>query len=134
MLTMKTTVRFMSLAVSVVVAHAAAAIECVDISGETARHSVVAAGTTTLYNGHPSTILMPDGRTMFCFWPINHAGRGGPAARSDDDGRTWRRIDGLMPKEINRYIECPMAHRLVDPQGRARPLCPPFYSNTKSKG
>ena len=95
-------------------------IEVVDISGEAARQSVVAAGTPTFYNGHPSTVLLPDGRTLFCFWPINHGGRGGPAARSDDGGRSWVRIDDLMPKEIGRYVECPMAHRLVDKEGRAR--------------
>ena len=106
--------------VAVALSFAGFAIDTVDISGETWRQSVVAAGTPTFYNGHPSTILLPNGRTMFCFWPINHGGHGGPAARSDDGGRTWMRIDGLMPPEIGCYLECPMAHRLVDVNGRAR--------------
>ena len=50
--------------------HADAAIDCVDLSGETARHSVVAAGTPTLYNGHPSTILMPDGSATAKWWTV----------------------------------------------------------------
>ena len=106
--------------VVVMLSVAVRAIEVVDLSGETERQSVVAAGTPTLYNGHPSTVLLPDGRTMFCFWPINHGGRGGPVARSDDGGQRWVRIDELMPKEIGSYLECPMAHRIVDTNGCAR--------------
>ena len=95
-------------------------LKVVDLPGETNRHSVVAAGTPNFYNGHPTTILMEDRRTMFCFWPVNHGGHGGPAARSDDAGRTWRRIDNLMPAGMRLFVECPMAHRLVDPSGKER--------------
>ena len=111
---------FACLVCGILLGASAPAIDLVDLSGDAARQSVVAAGTPTLYNGHPSTILLPDGRTMFCFWPVNHGGYGGPAARSDDGGRTWTRIDELMPPEIGYDLECPMAHRLVDADGRAR--------------
>ena len=33
----------------------------VDISGETERHVIVARGTEDVYQGHPTTVLMPDG-------------------------------------------------------------------------
>jgi hypothetical protein len=36
---------------------------------------------------------MPDGKTIFCVWCINHGGAAGPMARSDDGGVTWTRID-----------------------------------------
>ena len=32
----------------------------VDISDETNRHVVIAQGTDTVYQGHPTTLLMPD--------------------------------------------------------------------------
>ncbi|MEJ6524359.1 MAG: hypothetical protein QNL65_09305, partial [Opitutales bacterium] len=43
-------------------------ISTIDISGETDRHSVVAQGTPEIYQGHPCTVLLPDGKTMFCAW------------------------------------------------------------------
>ena len=40
----------------------------VDLSGQTRRHVFVARGSEIKWNGHPSTVLMPDGRTIFCVW------------------------------------------------------------------
>jgi sialidase-1 len=37
------------------------ALPLVDLSGDTQRHVIVAAGTETVYQGHPTTVLMPDG-------------------------------------------------------------------------
>ncbi|MEN6536603.1 MAG: hypothetical protein ABFD89_23305, partial [Bryobacteraceae bacterium] len=54
----------------------------VDISGDTARQVVIAAGTTEIYQGHPTTVLMPDGKTIFAVWCIKHGGKAGPMARS----------------------------------------------------
>ena len=45
----------------------------VDISGQTSRQVVIAAGTPDLYNGHPTTVLFDDGRTLFCTWSRGHA-------------------------------------------------------------
>lgn len=36
-------------------------IPTVDISGETHRHAVIARGTKKIWQGHPHTLLMPDG-------------------------------------------------------------------------
>ena len=36
-----------------------------DLSGDTDRHVIIAAGTEKTYQGHPTTLLMPDGRTLF---------------------------------------------------------------------
>ena len=63
-----------------------------DISGETERHVVIAAGTEEIYQGHPTTLLMADNKTMFCVWSINHGGPAGPMAVSHDAGITWKRI------------------------------------------
>jgi len=48
-------------------------IPTVDISGDTDRHSFVARGTKDIYQGHVDTVLLPDGKTMFATWAINHA-------------------------------------------------------------
>ncbi|MCP4838820.1 MAG: exo-alpha-sialidase [Planctomycetes bacterium] len=60
----------------------------VDLAGDTALQRTVdqEAGQ---YLGHPSTVLLPDGMTMFCVYPKGH-GRGPIVLkRSDDGGRTW---------------------------------------------
>ena len=92
----------------------------IDISNETDRHVIIAAGTEDIYQGHPTTLLMPDGKTMFCVWTYNHGGPCGPMARSDDGGLTWTRIDDLMPEEFTKHENCPSIYRLVDPAGVER--------------
>ena len=37
-------------------------IPMIDISQDTRRHVIVAQGTSESYKGHPTTLLMPDGR------------------------------------------------------------------------
>lgn len=94
-------------------------IPTVDISGDTHRHVIVAAGTEQTYQGHVDTELMPDGKTMFAVWAINHAGHLGPLARSDDGGLSWKMIE--TPDswwEVKRTT--PTIHRLVDPEGKER--------------
>lgn len=92
----------------------------VDLSGDTARQVVIAAGTDTTYQGHPTTVLLPDGRTLFAVWCINHGGAAGPMARSDDGGLTWTRLDDRLPPGFSTHQNCPSIYRLVDPAGRAR--------------
>src|SRR5436189_163406 len=64
-------------------------IPTVDLSAEKQRQVVIAAGTEATYQGHPTTVLMPDGKTIFAVWCINHGGAAGPMARSPDGGITW---------------------------------------------
>lgn len=92
----------------------------VDISKQTRRQVVIAAGTNEIYQGHPTTMLMPDGKTMYAVWTIGHGGPCGPTARSDDAGLTWTRIDDKMPAAYHKHHNCPSIYRLVDPQGKAR--------------
>ncbi len=96
------------------------AVPMIDISGETGRQVVIAAGTETLYQGHPTTLLMPDGKTIFAVWCINHGGYAGPMARSDDGGLTWIRLDDQLPPGFRKHKNCPSIYRMVDPQGRQR--------------
>ena len=92
----------------------------VDISNETGRHIVIAAGTEAFYQGHPTTLLMPDHKTMFCVWSQGHGGPSGPMARSDDGGLTWVRMDDELPKNYRNHHNCPSIYRLVDPKGKER--------------
>jgi hypothetical protein len=92
----------------------------VDISGETQRHVILAAGTETVYQGHPTTLLMPDGKTLFAVWSVGHGGPAGPMARSDDGGRTWARLDDQLPSGYSKHRNCPSIYRLIDPQGKER--------------
>ncbi len=94
-------------------------IPTIDISNDTSRHSIVAQGTAKTYHGHCDTVLLPDGKTMFTAWTIDHAQLIGPLARSDDGGRTWSApLD--VPANWYKTANTPAIHRLVDPQGKAR--------------
>jgi len=95
-------------------------IPFVDISGEKERHSIIAAGTKDVYQGHPTTLLMPDGKTIYSVWCINHGGAAGPMAKSSDGGKSWARLDDQLPEGFKTHQNCPSIYRLTDPQGNAR--------------
>ena len=100
---------------------ARAAVPVVDISQDASRQVVIAEGTTTVYQGHPTTLLADDGKTMFCVWTIGHAGPCGPMARSDDGGLTWTRLDATLPAAYGEtYRNCPTLQKIVGPDGKTR--------------
>ncbi|HNX35710.1 MAG TPA: exo-alpha-sialidase [Kiritimatiellia bacterium] len=102
-----------------------------DISGRRRWQTVIAAGTTNIYQGHPTTALLPDGRTLFAVWTLEHGGACGPAARSDDGGKTWTRIDDRFPACYTTHRNCPAIYRIVAPDGRARLM---IFTNKKGVG
>jgi hypothetical protein len=63
---------------------------------------------------------MPDGRTIFAVWCINHGGAAGPMAKSTDGGLTWTRLDDRLPPGYATHQNCPSIYRLVDASGKAR--------------
>ena len=92
----------------------------IDISGDTERHVVIAAGTEDIYQGHPTTVLMPDGKTMFAVWCIDHGGFAGPMAKSGDGGLTWERLDDRLPENFKTHRNCPSIYRMTAPDGIER--------------
>lgn len=94
-------------------------IPAVDLSADDARHVVIAQGTPTIYQGHPTTLLMPDGKTIFAVWTLGHGGVCGPMKRSDDGGKTWSELL-TVPDNWAKVRNCPAIYRLTDPKGVAR--------------
>ena len=71
------------------------------------------------YLGHPTTVLLADGKTIFCTYPLGH---GGPAAilkKSTDGGLTWsKRLK--VPDNWRTANNCPSLHRFKDKRGVER--------------
>ena len=91
-----------------------------DISRDLTRQTVIASGTKETYQGHPTTLLMPDGKTIFCVWSVGHGGPAGQMARSDDSGLSWKRLDKTLPAGFSKHRNCPSIYRMVDPEGKER--------------
>ena len=92
-----------------------------DISDDTARQVVIAEGAVDRYEGHPSTLVADDGKTLFCVWTTGHGGPCGQMARSDDGGKTWRRVDGILPPTYARtHRNCPIMQKIHGADGVVR--------------
>lgn len=91
----------------------------VDLSSDVTRQVIIAQGTPEDYQGHPTTLLLPDGKTMYVVWTHGHGGACGPMKRSDDGGKTWSDLLPV-PENWSTTRNCPALYRLIDPQGVSR--------------
>jgi hypothetical protein len=93
-------------------------IPTIDLAHETQRQ-VVVDREPGQYLGHPTTVLLEDGKTIIVVYPKGH-GRGAIVMkRSEDGGLTWS--DRLpVPENWSTSLEVPTLYRVVDPQGRKR--------------
>lgn len=93
-------------------------VPVLDLSADSKRQ-VVVDRRPGQYLGHPTTVLLEDGRTILCVYPEGH-GRGAIVYRkSADGGQTWS--DRLpTPKSWSTSREVPTIHRVVDAGGKKR--------------
>jgi hypothetical protein len=95
-------------------------VPTIDLNDQTERQ-VIVDREPGQYLGHPSTLLLEDGRTILCAYPKGH-GRGAIVyKRSDDGGKTW---SGRLPTPENWATsqETPTLFRTVDAEGKKRVL------------
>lgn len=95
-------------------------IPTIDLAGEFHRQTVVDREPGQ-YLGHPTTALLPDGRTILAVYPKGH-GRGGIVyKRSADGGLTWsERL--AVPENWATSREVPTLYRVPTPEGGSRLL------------
>jgi hypothetical protein len=87
-------------------------IPMIDISRETRRHVIVPQGTAESYKVHPTTLLMPDGKTIYCVYLLGHGGPSAVLCRSDDGWMSW--TDPLpVPENWITASNCPALYRFV---------------------
>ena len=89
----------------------------VDISRDTWRQVVIDDIPGT-YLGHPDTVLMSDGQTIFVVYPLGHGGAT-VLRRSDDGGQTWTERLPVHPSWA-QTANVPTIFRLVDRDGTER--------------
>jgi hypothetical protein len=93
-------------------------IPFIDLAQETSRR-VVVDREPGQYLGHPTTVLLEDGRTMLAVYPKGHGKGAIMLKRSADGGRTWsERI--AVPENWSTSQETPTIHRVVDSRGTKR--------------
>jgi len=90
-------------------------IPVIDLNSETSRQ-VVVDREEGQYLGHPTTVLLEDGKTILIVYPKGH-GRGEIVnKRSTDGGLTWS--DRLStPESWKTSLEVPAIFRTIDPAG-----------------
>ncbi|MEX2640067.1 MAG: exo-alpha-sialidase [Balneolales bacterium] len=93
-------------------------IPLIDLANETHRQ-VIVDKETGQYLGHPTSVLLEDGKTIITVYPRGH-GRGAILMKkSTDGGLTWS--DRLpTPENWATSQETPTIHRVVDPKGKRR--------------
>jgi hypothetical protein len=91
-------------------------IPVIDINNETSRQIIVDREEGQ-YLGHPTTVLLEDGKTILIVYPKGHGKGAIVYKRSTDGGLTWS--DRLnTPGSWKTSLEVPTIFRTVDPQGR----------------
>jgi len=93
-------------------------IPVIDLSHEK-RRQVIVERKPGQYLGHPTTVLLRDGKTILVTYPLGHGGPSAVLKRSTDGGLTWsERLP--VPDNWKTANNCPCLHRLTGPDGVER--------------
>lgn len=93
-------------------------IPLIDLAGEKSRQ-VMVDREAEQYLGHPTTVLLEDGKTMLCVYPKGHGKGAIVLKRSTDAGLTWsERLP--VPENWATSLETPTIHRVIDRHGQKR--------------
>jgi len=89
-----------------------------DISADTWRQTVVDR-EKGLYIGHPTTVLLDDGKTIVAVYPKNHGYGQIVLKKSYDGGKTWsERLH--VPESFSTGLETPTIFKVYDAQNKRR--------------
>ena len=100
------------------VAAMAFSIPTIDLDGQTNMQRVVDQEKGQ-YLGHPSTVMLEDGKTIYCVYPRGHGKGALLLKRSDDRGWSWsERLS--VPESWATSLETPHMYRVVDAEGKKR--------------
>ena len=92
----------------------------IDLDKETFRQ-VIVDKESGQYLGHPTTVLLQDGKTVLAVYPKGHGKGAIQYKRSTDGGLTWsQRLQ--TPKTWETSLETPTIHRVIDPKTRKQRL------------
>ncbi len=93
-------------------------IPTLDISKDTSRQTIVDF-EKGLYLGHPTTVLLEDGKTIIIVYPKNHGNGQIVLKKSTDGGLTWSERFPV-PDSWSTSLEVPTIYRTVDKDGKKR--------------
>jgi hypothetical protein len=93
-------------------------IPLVDLAQEPER-AIVVDREPGKYIGHPTTVLLEDGKTILCVYPEGHGKGPIRLRRSTDGGKTWSK-NLPVPANWATSLETPTIHRVVDASGKRR--------------
>lgn len=90
----------------------------IDLSEQKERQTIIAEGRADLYNGHPTTVMLDDNKTILCTWSYGHGGKASFIAESKDAGVTWK--NHKTPDDWQKMENCPSIYKLTDKLGKER--------------
>jgi hypothetical protein len=91
-------------------------IPIIDLDKETSRQ-VIVDREDGQYLGHPTTVLLEDGKTILIVYPKGHGKGEIVYKRSTDGGMTWsERLEN--PESWKTSLEVPTIFRTIDPNGK----------------